>query len=88
MKYIKAEDVFPESLLQEMQKYIQGKYIYIPKSPGNYEKWGAYTGGKNMTAQRNKEMVQAFRIGASISQLAELYNLAEDTVKKIVDGSR
>ena len=87
MKYIKAEDVFPKSLLLEMQKYIQGKYIYIPKSPDNYDKWGANTGSKNMTAQRNKEMVQAFKIGTSVSQLAELYNLAEDTVKKIVYGS-
>ena len=86
MKYIKAEDVFPKSLLLEMQTYIQGKYIYIPKSPDNHKKWGANTGSKNMTDQRNKEMVQSFRAGISVAQLAELYSLAEDTVKKIVYG--
>ena len=87
MKYIKAQDVFPESLLLEMQKYIQGEYVYIPKSPDNHEKWGANTGSKNMIAQRNREMVQAFRAGISVSQLAELYYLAEDTIRKIVYGN-
>ena len=86
MKYVKAQAVFPESLLLEMQKYIQGELVYIPKSPSNYKKWGANTGSKNTIVQRNRNMVQAFKSGTSVSQLAELYNLAEDTIKKIVYG--
>ena len=86
MKYVKAQTVFPEALLREMQKYIQGELIFIPKSPENYKKWGANTGAKKTIAQRNKKMIQAFKAGASISQLVELYNLAEDTIKKIVYG--
>ena len=88
MKYVKAQAVFPEPLLAEMQKYIQGELVYIPKSPGSYKKWGANTGAKNMIAQRNQRMVQAFKAGTSISQLVELYNLAEDTIRKIVYGKR
>ena len=88
MKYVKAQTVFPEALLQEMQKYIQGELVYIPKSPGSYKAWGANTGAKHTTAQRNRNMVQAFKAGTSVSQLAELYNLAEDTIKKIVYGRR
>ena len=88
MKYVKAQAIFPESLLQEMQKYIQGELVYIPKSPDNYKKWGANTGAKNMIVQRNKNMVQAFKAGTSVSQLAELYHLAEDTIRKIVYGRR
>ena len=86
MKYVKARDVFPVPLLAEMQKYIQGELVYIPKSPTSYKKWGANTGTKNATAQRNETMVRAFKAGTTIPQLADLYNLAEDTIKKIVYG--
>ncbi len=30
MKYINANMILPEKLIEEIQKYIQGKYIYIP----------------------------------------------------------
>ena len=88
MKYVKAKAVFPESLLVEMQKYIQGELVYIPKPPASYKKWGVNTGARSTIAQRNKNMVQAFKAGTSISQLSELYSLAEDTIRKIVYGKR
>jgi len=88
MKHIKAQSVFPEPLLAEMQKYVQGELVYIPKPPTSYKKWGTNTGTKNMIAKRNENMVLAFKSGTSIPQLAELYSLAEDTIKKIVYGKR
>jgi len=48
MKYIKAQQVFPESLLVEIQKYIQGEYVYIPKAPDNHNEWGASTDTKTV----------------------------------------
>ena len=88
MKYVKAQAVFPESLLEEIQKYIQGELVYIPKSPGSHKKWGANTGARIAIAHRNESIVQAFKAGTSIPQLAVLYCLAEDTIKKIVYGKR
>jgi len=85
MKYIKAT-VFPESLLAEIQKYVQGELVYIPKPPANHKKWGADTGAKSAVAQRNESLVQTFKTGASVAQLAEAYCLSEDTIKKIVYG--
>ena len=29
MKYISAKDILPDSLVRELQTYIQGSYIYI-----------------------------------------------------------
>ena len=84
MKYVKAQTVFPEALLAEMQNYIQGELVYIPKPPGNYKKWGSKTGARNALAHRNANMVQAFKAGTTIAQLADVYCLAEDTVRKIV----
>ncbi|AJW69194.1 hypothetical protein GMA19_01617 [Paenibacillus polymyxa E681] len=32
MNYLKATDLLPDDLLKEVQRYIQGELIYIPKS--------------------------------------------------------
>ena len=86
MKHVKAQAVFPQSLLDEIQKYVQGELVYIPKVPGTYKQWGANTNAKKLVAQRNKDMVQAFKTGATIAQLAALHFLSQETVKKIVYG--
>ena len=84
MKYIKAQAVLPRSLLAEIQKYIQGEMVYIPKLPANYDKWGANTDSKNAVARRNSEIAQAFKAGSTISELTAKYYLSEETIKKIV----
>ena len=30
MKYINANDVLPANLLEQIQEYVQGEYLYIP----------------------------------------------------------
>ena len=87
MKYVKAQAVLPEALLIEVQKYIQGDLVYIPKPQANHNKWGAKSGTRAKFAQRNEKMVQAYKAGTPIPALAELYCLAEDTIKKIVYGA-
>lgn len=84
MKYVKADCVFPQSLLAEIQKYVQGELVYIPKLPANYETWGTNTDTKSVIEVRNKDIVQAFKAGTSISELAQMYYLSEETIKKIV----
>lgn len=84
MKYVKAQAVFPHSLLAEIQKYVQGELVYIPKPPDSYQKWGANTDAKRIVAQRNEDIIQAFKVGAAIAELAELFYLSEETIKKIV----
>lgn len=84
MKYVNAQVVFPQALLGEIQKYVQGGLVYIPKSPGSHKKWGTDTDTKLMTAQRNEEIVRAFAAGRTVPALADAYCLAEETIKKIV----
>ena len=86
MKYCNAQVVFPKALLDEIQKYVQGEMVYIPKSPDNYIKWGTNTNAKSIIALRNRNIIKDFKTGISISSLAELYCLSEDTIKKIVYG--
>jgi Mor family transcriptional regulator len=84
MKSVKAQAVFPRSLLAEIQKYVQGEMVYIPKLPANYEKWGANTDSKSAVALRNEDIVRAFKAGATVLELAKVFYLSEETIKKIV----
>lgn len=84
MKYVKAAAVLPENLIMEIQKYVQGETIYIPKPENAYHKWGTRSGGRKQLDDRNKAIKYAFKDGVSIHQLAEEYFLAVETIKKIV----
>lgn len=48
MKYTNANKILPEKLINEIQKYVQGETIYIPKQETEYEKWGARSGGRRL----------------------------------------
>lgn len=85
MNYTKATDILPQHLLEEIQSYIDGTLLYIPKT-GNKVKWGTHSGTREMLQNRNKEILACYQQGASISDLADEYHLCEDTIKKIVYG--
>jgi Mor family transcriptional regulator len=81
---MKAENILPESLIKEIQKYVQGETIYIPKPKSSYQKWGTRSGGRKMIEERNISIRTAFRNGTSIDELADDYFLSCETIKKIV----
>ena len=84
MKYVKATGILPESLLAEIQKYVQGEAIYIPKAKVSHEKWGARSGGRKLLDERNRSIKSRFQAGTTIPQLAADYFLSTETIKKIV----
>ncbi|WP_342512420.1 CD3324 family protein [Sporosarcina sp. FSL K6-1522] len=84
MKYINAAKVLPENLLVEIQKYVQGENLYIPKQETNHRKWGTKSGGRQFIDCRNSDIKASFRKGKSIQQLADEYTLSVETIKKIV----
>lgn len=84
MKYVKAEVILPEYLLKELQKYVQGKVIYVPNREGVRKKWGENSGTRNYLIQRNREICSRFREGCSIDQLADTFCLSRDSIKRIV----
>ncbi|WP_078431443.1 CD3324 family protein [Metabacillus halosaccharovorans] len=84
MKYINATKVLPEKLIVEIQKYIQGETLYIPKQETEHRKWGSLSGGRQMLDHRNTAIKNSFAGGKSIEQLANEYYLSTETIKKIV----
>ncbi|WP_442600301.1 CD3324 family protein [Neobacillus sp. D3-1R] len=83
MKYLKANAVLPEELIMEIQKYVQGETIYIPKSDPT-RKWGAKSGSRRFFENRNSSIRTAFKQGRTIAYLADEYFLSTETIKKIV----
>ncbi len=54
MKYIKANSILPISLIEELQNYIQGGYIYVPSKGKNKKSWGELSGYKREIEKRNE----------------------------------
>jgi Mor family transcriptional regulator len=84
MKYVNADMIFPEELLKEVQKYVQGGMVYIPTPEGSRKKWGENSGGRRYLYQRNEEIRKNFAAGATIGQLSDHFCLSCDSIKKIV----
>lgn len=84
MDYKNGMEVFPQELLMEIQKYISGGLVYIPQPENKRKEWGELSGSKAEIYTRNSEIRQKFCMGAPISQLAQEYYLAVDTIKRIV----
>ncbi|MEK1830811.1 CD3324 family protein [Priestia megaterium] len=84
MTYVKATNILPEELISEIQKYIQGETIYIPKPQKEKKKMGTCSGGRKLIDERNERIKNLFEKGTSIEELAREYFLSTETIKKIV----
>ncbi|MBD5449045.1 MAG: hypothetical protein HDR28_02565 [Lachnospiraceae bacterium] len=84
MNYLNAAEILPEHLLKELQMYVDGDILYIPKTSYSRKAWGAVNGSRIFYQERNKEIQRLFRLGSSIDDLADQYGLAYSTIKKIV----
>ena len=44
MGYRKAADVLPKQLIAEIQKYIDGEMLYLPRKCKEHSRWGEKSG--------------------------------------------
>ncbi|MDR0268139.1 CD3324 family protein [Paenibacillus sp.] len=84
MKYINADEIFPRELLKEIQKYVHGETIYIPRPIGTRKKWGEKNGNRALLQQRNDQIREQYAEGVSIIELADRFYLSYDSIRKIV----
>jgi len=82
MKYRNALELLPLQLLKELQQYVQGETLYIPKI--KRKPWGEGTGAKTLYSKRNADIRNQFLCGTGLEQLSSAYSISEDAVKKIV----
>jgi Mor family transcriptional regulator len=84
MKYRNAEEVLPPVLVAEIQKYVQGAQLYIPRASGQRLGWGERNGQRLRIRQRNQEIRRRYRQGQTIEQLMEAYHLGYESIRKII----
>ncbi len=84
MGYIRADRVLPEEIIKLIQQYVDGENIYIPRKDGNRTEWGSKTSTRQELANRNNSIVNEYRKGKSIVELAEKYFLSEKSIQRIV----
>ena len=84
MSYKNIYDVLPKKLVEQIQEHIDGVKLYIPKKPNNRIAWCSNTDTKELIFLRNQQIRSAYESGITISELSQIYFLAEKTIQKII----
>ena len=70
--------------MQEIQKYLDGQLLYIPRKQSNAFSWGEKSGIRDKMAERNRQIQTRFHSGAAISELSDEYCLSEKRIQGII----
>lgn len=84
MKYIKEDSVLPIALVEELQSYAQGGYIYVPSRKDRKKKWGELSVYRYKIEQRNMKIRKDYQQGKSVDELADIYYLSVHLIRKII----
>ena len=74
----------PDVLVEELQKYVQAGYIYIPAKDEQRKSWGELSGYRKELKRRNQRIVSEYRQGTSVEELADRYYLSIYAIRKII----
>ena len=88
MKYRNGKEFLPTELLKELQKYVQGELVYIPKRESKRAGWGENNGTRMTIQKRNREIYRLHTNGVSTEELSLTYHLSVDSIRKIVSKTR
>ncbi|MFT9493515.1 CD3324 family protein [Anaerosolibacter sp.] len=84
MSYANARDIFPNEILEIIQNYVEGEYIYIPKKEENKIAWGELSNSKNELLKRNTSIYEDYLKGMRTHSLSEKYYLSPKTIQRII----
>lgn len=84
MCYIKAKDVLPIEVIELIQKYVEGEYVYIPRKEGNRQHWGTKTNIRNEIRIRDYNIYNEYVAGSSKTVLAKKYFLSKKSIDRII----
>lgn len=84
MKYEKAENILPKDVIELIQEYVDGGYLYIPRKDDNKKAWGENSGAKGSLKKRNREIFDRYNEGISVKDLNQQYYLTEHSIRRII----
>lgn len=83
MSYKRGSKI-PPQLIEQIQEYIDGQTVYIPRKPSKRRGWGESNGATLSLAERNEEIYKKYREGKSVKELAEEYYISKQGIYKIL----
>ncbi len=84
MVYQDSTNLLPKELIEQIQEYVDGKVIYIPKKQMHKKHWGENTDTKQVLASRNCQICSDRQNGMTIKQISEKYFLTEKSIQRIL----
>ena len=84
MEYVKAKNILPAELLEKIQEYASGIYLYIPQKCENRKNWGESKNSKTWYKNRNQRIYEYYKKGFSISEISQKFFLSEKSVYRII----
>ncbi|MBO0453187.1 MULTISPECIES: CD3324 family protein [Enterococcus] len=84
MAYQNAFEHLPEEIVKEIQKYVHGTVLYIPRKSEERLPWGSKTAGKKTLQQRNQQIFQEYQLGKSTRELADSFYLDIKSIQRII----
>lgn len=86
MKYTNASQRLPKKLLEQIQEYVQGEYIYIPIK--NKQPKDLMTDYKIELRKRDAHIYTKHLEGVNNKQISQMYNLSESSIRRIIIKQR
>lgn len=83
MGYKNGIAVLPTELIAQIQKYVDGEYIYIPRAAEKRRKWET-NASREALSRRNAQIYARYIGGASVRQLSEEYYISRQGIYKII----
>ncbi|AKN33414.1 histidine kinase [Clostridium carboxidivorans P7] len=84
MKYEKAQNILPQHVIELIQQYVDGGYLYIPRKLSSKKAWGENSGIKSSLRKRNREIFNNYKKGVSVKELSKQFFLTEDSIRRII----
>lgn len=84
MKYEKAQEILPQHVIELIQQYVDGGYLYIPRKSDSKKAWGENSGIRKCLKERNREIFSKYNKGVSIKELTEQFFLTEHSIRRII----
>jgi Mor family transcriptional regulator len=84
MGYTNATEVLPKTVLEAVQKYVDGQCVYIPRRDDRRKAWGERTQTRANIKARNREIHARHSRGMGVRELAEEFFLSPKTIARIL----
>lgn len=80
----KKSTKLPTELIEQIQEYVDGETLYIPRKSDRRKRWGEKSGANASLDERNAEIFRKYKNGISVKELAEEYYISKQGIYKIL----